>query len=180
MFDALFTRCWRSIATGPCLQIYGKAKHELAWRSIDVFATRRRDLDGAWPLLGGACTTWSSQVIAVGWDFARLFLAEQQANPVSRELPLEVSGGRLRDATRRHRCRAPSIPSASEIMAHECGHTGQAARLGVFYLPVVGSVTLFREGQHWWNFWENDASANGLLGGIARIVLPIEEWPSAR
>ncbi len=58
------------------------------------------------------------------------------------------------------------LASASEILAHECGHTIQAIRLGFAYLPVVGSVTLFREGRHWWNYFENRASEEGQFGGI--------------
>lgn len=69
-------------------------------------------------------------------------------------------------------------PSFSEVMAHECGHTAQALRLGAFYLPLVGAVTLAREGNHWWNYWENDASAQGQMGGIAQVVLPIDQWPT--
>jgi hypothetical protein len=60
----------------------------------------------------------------------------------------------------------PSFPSASEILAHEIGHTWQAVRLGPFYLPLVGSVTLFREGPHFWNHFENQASEQGRFGGI--------------
>jgi hypothetical protein len=63
------------------------------------------------------------------------------------------------------------------VMAHECGHTAQARRLGMTYLPLVGPVTLCREGNRWWNHWENNASEQGLMGGIAEIVRPVEEWP---
>ena len=57
-------------------------------------------------------------------------------------------------------------PSASEILAHECGHTAQARRLGALYLPLGAAFTLFREGPAWYNHFENQASAEGLFGGI--------------
>ncbi len=60
----------------------------------------------------------------------------------------------------------PSFASASEILAHECGHTWQVLRMGLLYWPVGGAVTLFREGPHWWNFFENQASELGQFGGI--------------
>lgn len=31
---------------------------------------------------------------------------------------------------------------------------------------VIGLTTLFREGPHFWNWFENQASAQGLFGGI--------------
>ena len=56
--------------------------------------------------------------------------------------------------------------SASEILAHECGHTWQARRLGWLYWPTGALFTLWREGPHWWNHFENQASALGQFGGI--------------
>ena len=47
-----------------------------------------------------------------------------------------------------------------------CGHTWQALRLGWLYLPTGGLFTLFREGPHWWNRFENRASDQGQFGGI--------------
>jgi hypothetical protein len=91
---------------------------------------------------------------------------EQAAEPASRDRPVAVIGGRIRDWQRRLAAGASSQASASEVLAHECGHTIQARRLDLFYLPVVGSVTLFREGTHWWNHFENRASEDGLFGGI--------------
>ncbi len=133
---------------------------------IDVFASRRHNMDSFWPLMRGACVTWSDEVIVVGWDFAAIILREQQRNPASRESPIEVAGGRLSDAARRLAVHAHSYFTASEVLAHEVGHTAQAIRLGAFYLPVVGSVTRFREGPHWWNHFENQASEQGQFGGI--------------
>src|SRR5581483_7337111 len=115
---------------------------------------------------GGACTTWSDCVVAVGWDFALLAYGEQRLEPASRDMPVVVAGGRLRDVRRRLAAAAPTFPSASEILAHECGHTYQALQLGPAYLPVVGAVTLFREGPRWWNHFENRASEEGQFGGF--------------
>lgn len=131
-----------------------------------MFATHRRDLASRWPLWGGACTTWTDCVIAVGWEFAEQALLEQQAEPASREYPLVVAGGRIRVVKRRLAAGGQSLASASEVLAHECGHTYQAIQLRAGYLPIVGAVTLFREGPHWWNHYENRASEEGMFGGI--------------
>jgi hypothetical protein len=166
MTDGLVSWWLRRLGGVPCFRVWGKARREKEWRVLDVFAAARRDMDSRWPLWGGACTTWSSSVVAVGWDFALALLCEQADFPASRARPVEVAGGRMRDVQRRKAAGALSIVSASEIMAHECGHTSQAQRLGPAYLPVVGSVTLLREGPHWWNHFENDASEQGQFGGI--------------
>jgi hypothetical protein len=152
----------------PAFQVYGKARRETAWRVIDVQATSRRDLDSRWPapFWPGTCITWSSAVIAVGWDFARSVYGEQFRQPATREHPLEVVGGRLHDAERRRRAGAPSFASASEVLAHECGHTAQAVRLDLAYLPTGALFTLFREGPRWVNWFENAASEQGQFGGI--------------
>lgn len=158
--------CW--LGGTPCFCIHGKARREPDWRVLDVYASRRRNLESRWPLWGGVCTTWTSRVIAVGWDFAEQVLREQCASPASREHPAIVAGGRLRERARRASAGGPSLASASEILAHECGHTHQALRLGIAYLPLVGSVTLFREGAHFWNHFENQASEQGQFGGIVQ------------
>jgi hypothetical protein len=150
----------------PCFRIYGKARREPDWRIITVYATERRNLDSRWPLTGGTCITWTSQVIVVGRDFAEMVLREQAAAPASRDQPVEVAGGRLRDLPRRQAAGGPSFRSASEVLAHECGHTWQAVRLDPFYLPLVGAVTLFQEGPHFWNHYENQASEEGQFGGL--------------
>lgn len=166
MVNQLLSWWLRKNGGRPCFQIYGKAKRETDWRVIDVFATHRRDGDSPWPLWRGTCITWTSEVIAVGRDFAARVLREQAADPASRDRPVEVAGGRLSDWQRRLAAGASSQCSFSEVIAHEVGHTAQCLRLSVFYLPVVGSVTLFREGPYWWNHFENDASAQGQFGGI--------------
>jgi hypothetical protein len=166
MIDALLTACLRRLGGVPAFRVYGKGRRESAWRQIDVFASERRDLRSRWPLLGGACTTWTSGIIAVGWDFAERLLAEQRVSPASREHWVGVREGRLRSVNSRRACGAPPYPSFSEVMAHECGHTWQAARLSGAYLALVGSVTLFREGNHFWNHFENEASEIGQFGGL--------------
>jgi hypothetical protein len=153
---------FRSISGRPCFRIYGRASYETGWRLIDVFASHRRDLTSGWPHLGGTCITWTANIIAVGWDFADYVLREQSREPASRSHPVFVRGGRLRAGRRGED--GPAMPS--EILAHECGHTGQARRLGFWYWPVGATFTLFREGERWWNRFENEASATGQFGGI--------------
>jgi hypothetical protein len=168
MLNELLTRWSRYLGGTPCFRVYGKARREPAWRIIDVFATHRRDADSRWPrpFWPGTCITWTPAVIVVGWDFAGGVLREQVETPASREHPVEVAGGRIGDPSRRAAAGAPSHPRASEVLAHEIGHTGQALRLRAAYLPVVGAMTLFREGPHWWNHFENQASADGQFGGV--------------
>lgn len=176
MFDVALSRILRRIGAAPCLRVYGKARHEPDWRVVDVVASPRRNRGSRWPLMHGTCITLTSSLIVVGWDFARAFLAEQIHAPASPASAVEVGGGRLHHGLQRSRAGAPSFCSYSEVMAHECGHTAQAIRLDAGYLPLVGALTLFREGERWWNYWENDASAQGMMGGIVEIVTPIEQW----
>jgi hypothetical protein len=168
MFNRLATAWFRLLGGQPSFRIYGKARPQPEWRIIDVFASDRRDSGSRWPRFfwRGTCITWSDAVIAVGWDFAEEVLREQVRNPASREHPVEVVGGRIRDDARRAAGGGPLFAAASEVLAHECGHTAQVRRLGIAYWPVVGSVTLFREGRHWWNHFENQASEQGQFGGI--------------
>jgi hypothetical protein len=157
----------------PCFLIHGKGRREMAWRVISVYASARRTMDSRWPLLRGASTAWGSDVIAVGWDFAEWVLLEQLREPASRQRPVTVAGGRLGDARRRAAAGESRGPSVSEVLAHECGHTWQALRMGPAYLPLVGSVTLFREGPRPRNRFENEASEEGMFGGIVnRSVCP--------
>ena len=168
MFNALVTAGFRGWGGVPCFCVYGKARREAAWRVIDVFATPRRDRDSRWPsfLFRGTCITWTASVIAVGWDFALEVLREQAAEPASREHPVEVAGGRTRDLERRVAAGAGPWASASEVLAHECGHTWQALRLGWAYWPVGAAVTRLREGPRFYNRFENQASEQGQFGGV--------------
>jgi hypothetical protein len=166
MFNEWLTDWFRWIGGVPVFRIFGKARPEKAWRVIDVFVTSRRNADSSWPLWRGTCITWTAQVIVVGWDFARGALGEQLAKPASRLHPAEVAGGRLDNLDRRAACGVQGGASADEILAHECGHTWQALRLGAAYLPLVGALTLFGEGPHSWNHFENEASAVGQFGGL--------------
>ena len=145
----------------PCFRIHGRASYEADWHPIDVFATRRRDRTSR-GLLAGTCITWTANIIVVGRDFAETVLHEQRREPASRDRPVMVRGDRLR-AGRRDQF---GLATCSEILAHECGHTGQARRLGLWYWPLGAAFTLFREGDHWWNRFENEASATGQFGGI--------------
>jgi len=166
MVDRLLSAWLAWLGGAPCFRVYGKSRREYEWRIIDVFATEQRNLESRWPLWRGTCITWTSRIVVVGWDFAESVLREQADDPAARSRPVEVAGGRIRGTERRLAAGGPSFASASEVLAHECGHTLQARRLGFLYLPVVGSVTLFREGKHWWNHFENQASEDGMFGGI--------------
>jgi hypothetical protein len=125
-------------------------------------------MDSRWPpyFFRGTCITWTSSIISVGWDFAEEVLREQVTEPASRDRPVAVAGGRLHDLDRRVAGGGGPWGSASEVLAHECGHTAQAHRLGWLYLPAGACFTLFREGAHWFNHFENQASEEGLFGGI--------------
>jgi hypothetical protein len=166
MIDAWLTRWLRWQGGSPCFQICGKGRAEPAFRAIDVYATPRRDASSPWPLWRGTCITWTSQVIVVGGDFAAALLRDAAALTASPSNPVAVAAGRMRDPLRRLNAGAASRASPAEILAHECGHTWQALRLGAGYLPLVGSLTLFREGRHFWNHFENQASEEGLFGGL--------------
>jgi hypothetical protein len=159
---------WLRLLGRPAFRIHGKGRHETTWHEIEVHATHRRDAESRWPRLffRGTLITWTASVIAVGWDFAEEVLREQVAEPASRERPVEVPGGRIHDLARRDAAGARPWASASEILAHECGHTAQARRLGALYLPMGACFTLFREGPRWYNRFENLASESGQFGGI--------------
>jgi hypothetical protein len=167
MFNALTSTALRLLGR-PAFRINGKARPESSWRIIEVHATHARDSDSRWPrfLFRGTCITWTSSIIAVGWDFAAEVLREQAFAPASRDNPVEVLGGRLRNLKRRVAVAACPWASACEILAHECGHTWQARWLSWLYLPAGAAFTLFREGPHWYNAFENQASEQGLFGGI--------------
>jgi hypothetical protein len=168
MFNSLATYCFRRLGGVPAFQVFGKARREETWRIVDVQATSRRNFDSRWPapFWAGTCITWTSAVMAVGWDFALNVYREQLLYPATQAYPVEVCGGRLRIGDRRLQAGASSFPSASEVLAHECGHTIQAIRMDLFYLPIGGLFTLCREGSRWWNWFENAASEQGQFGGI--------------
>lgn len=168
MFNSLASAWFRSLGGTPAFRVHGKTKREEAWRIIDVYATARRNADSRWPspFWRGTCIAWTSQVIAIGWDLAECVLREQAGRPASRDFPVEVAGGRLLDGARRAAAGVPGWPSASEVLAHECGHTAQALRMGLLYWPAGATFTLFREGVGWWHRFENEASEEGQFGGI--------------
>jgi hypothetical protein len=168
MIHQIISSGLRWLGGTPCFRVWGKARPEKTWRVVDVYATHRRDLDSSWPafLWRGTCITWTTAVIAVGWDFAEQVLREQRDEPASRDSPVEVIGGRLRDPARRATAGGPAFARASEVLAHECGHTWQARWLSLGYWIVGAAMTLFREGAHWWNHFENQASEQGQFGGL--------------
>ena len=163
----LLTQWFRLIGGRPCFRIYGKGRREQHWRIIDVFATSRRNLSSRWPtpFWSGTLITWTSSVISLGWDAAESILREQRDNPASRDHPVIVPGGRVNPLLRCPES-LPQLATLSEILAHECGHTWQARWLNVFYLPTGAIFTLLREGDRWWNWFENQASDAGMFGGI--------------
>ena len=166
VFHDTISILYRVVAGPPTFRVYGKAGYERDWHIIDVYATRLRDCSSRWPFFRGSCITWTSSIIAVGCDFADELIREQSTSPASLNAPVSVSGGRLRDMPRRQSACALPWASASEIMAHECGHTGQGRRMGFLYWPIGALVTQCREGKHFWNHFENQASETGLFGGI--------------
>jgi hypothetical protein len=164
VFHDTISTLYRAFAGPPCFQVYGKGSYERNWRIIHIFATDLRNFESRWPLFRGTCITWTSSIIAVGWDFAGQLLREQVAVPASRDFPVVVAGGRLHDPMRRPaRC---GFASAGEIMAHECGHTAQGRRMGFLYWMIGALVTQAREGKRFWNQFENQASETGMFGGI--------------
>jgi hypothetical protein len=176
VLNEIVTSLIRACSGRPCFRIYGRASYEPDWHVIDIFATHRRDYSSRWPLWRATCITWASSVIAVGWDFASWIIRDEKETPTSREKPVTVLGGRLRVAAPRLAVGAAAAPTAAEILAHECGHSGQARRFGALYWPLVGPVTLTREGWHWWNHFENQASETGQYGGIVAGTVWMERF----
>ncbi len=166
MTDEWFTACHKQICKEPAFLIYGKAKQEKSWRILRVHCSKIRNDQGGWPLIKNTLITWTSEVVAMGWDFALGILEEQAIQPASRENPIVVNAGRYRMPKVREKAGFSPDPSYSEILAHECGHSYQAIRLGPAYLPVAAFFTLFREGDTLWNALENEASETGQFGGI--------------
>jgi hypothetical protein len=154
------TAAFRTWSAAAAFRVFGRGAGDTRWHEIQVFSTARRDADSRWPLWRNHCITWTANVIAVGRDFATRLLEEQSACPATPDRPVAVRGGRLMpdDESGPRTC--------SELLAHECGHTAQARRLGFLYWPTVGSLTLFREGPKWYHRFENEASRSGLFGGI--------------
>ncbi|MBX7103522.1 MAG: hypothetical protein K1X57_05550 [Gemmataceae bacterium] len=147
-------------------RIRGRGEGETGWTPIDVFANDRRNAASRWPLWRNHCITLTASAVAVGWDFARDVIEEEAQEPTTPVRPVRVTGGRLGDIDRRYRSGGQPWCSCAEILAHECGHTAQARRMGFLYWPLVGSVTLLREGPRWFHRLENEASEFGEFGGI--------------
>lgn len=163
-------RDWRITRS---FRIWGRTRHESDWRQIRVVVTPCRNLSSRWPLLRGTCTCWGPNLIAVGEHFAQALFQQLSETPVRPECPVAVVAGRLTDPDRRLAAGGPAVPSPAEVLAHEIGHTAQARRLGLLYLPLVGALTLFREGPYWWNHFENEASLIGLFGGLVEDLVSL-------
>jgi hypothetical protein len=166
----------RLTARQPAFVVYGRARGESRWRRVSVLAVARRDMTSNWPapFWPGTSIAWGSTVVAVGWDFAEALVLEQLDQPATRARPVRVVGGRLRSPTHRRAADEtanPYWPSYSEILAHELGHTAQARRYSLLYLPLGAVFTLFREGDSWVNWFENQASRIGEFGGIIGSTL---------
>lgn len=157
----------KKLSPPPAFRVFGKADYESEWHLVDVYVTARRDADSRWPLWRNHAMTLTADAIALGRQFAEQIFREQRERPASRDEPVRVLGGRLKIATPRLAAGGSECYSCSELLAHECGHTAQARRMGFLYWPLVGSVTLFGEGPHWWQRMENQASETGLFGGLA-------------
>jgi hypothetical protein len=166
MLDDAVSDAFSALVRPPAFRVYGRGKREHSWHIVNVLVTQRRNRNSRWPLWRGRCITWTSSIISVGADFGQRFLDEQACDPATCLRPAMVSGGRMRDANRRMMAGAREWCTATEVLAHECGHTWQARRLGDVYWLLVGSVTMFGEGPHSWNFFENQASEEGQLGGL--------------
>jgi hypothetical protein len=162
MFNNFASTGFRWIGGAPCFRVWAKARCEKQWRVVDVYASSRRDLDSRWPwpMWRGVCITWTAEIIAVGWDFAKAVFRRQRHVPASRDHPVVVETGRLNGRMRR------SPPSVCEVLAHECGHTWQATRMGLWYWPIGATFTLLREGPRFWHRFENEASEQGMFGGF--------------
>jgi hypothetical protein len=171
----MLTSLFRNLSSSLAFRIYGKAQPEPDWRVIDVYASGRRNTIGGGRFVGGTCITWTAHVVAVGWDFAAEVVREQMERPASRDQPVFIPEGRLRFGRT-----APAEQPFSEILAHECGHTYQAIRLGPLYLPTGALFTWWREGPHWWNRFENLASERGQFGGIVTGSVAPELWDRVR
>jgi hypothetical protein len=117
-------------------------------------------------------------LVAVGTEYARELLSDPLLPAITCASPVQVAAGTLRDAERRVAAGASPFPSAAELMAHEIGHTAQARRYRLLYLPLVGAVTRFGEGSRWWNRFENEASAIGQFGGLCDPPTPQGESSS--
>src|SRR5262245_56879557 len=111
MVHQLVTAGLRRLSGPPAFRAFGRADYETDWHVIDVFATRRRDGCSRWPLMGGTCICLSAHFVSVGWDFAEILVCEQSREPASRERPVVVAGGRLRDWRLRCAAGASSQPN---------------------------------------------------------------------
>ena len=138
--------------------------------AVDRCHATSRNRSSGWPLLPEPAPP-SRHPSLPGWDFAPLCRAGDSFRKLRES---SRSNGRPLARCRPSRSAFGSVwPSFSEVMAHEWPQLKPATGR----LPPVGRDAGARR-QHWWNYWENDA-AQGQMGGIAQVVLPIEQWPPA-
>lgn len=169
------TTAWRTPAS---FQVHGKTLKETSWRLITVQAFPWRNHEGGRFPFRGTCTCWSPSFVAVGLDFAQQLLSDPSVWQITRERPVAVAAQSLSNFEKRRRAGASARPSHAEVLAHEIGHTLQARRYRLLYLPLVGSVTRFGEGPRWWQRFENEASAVGQFGGILAdsVTSPLRQF----
>jgi hypothetical protein len=141
-------------------QVYVKGINETKWRIANVKAFKSHNFNSSAPWAGAQMTV-DAHTIHVGEDFLAMLKTEVAIkssagqNLMGPPAPVSVEGGTL-----------GSDFSMSEIMAHEGGHTPQAANMGTLrYWLKVGSQTLKGEAG---SPWERDASRNGQFGGFVK------------
>jgi hypothetical protein len=137
-------------------KIYCKCDYEEDWRVVNLKTFKSRNYGSGWPW-ERTLTTWDKYNIHLGADT----LDRLKQIPASRDNPITVKGGRLYF----ERPSEYGFPSIAEFISHECGHTSQAAKMGIFYLPIVGPKTF--QGERG-SYWERDASLHGMYGGFVK------------
>ena len=156
---------YRSLFGPPCFQVYGKGRFKRDWHIVDVYTSRRRDCGSGWPFFSGTCITWTASVIAVGQDFAEQLLREQSTEPASQGNPVLVEGAAYTTST----ADLPPLPSLFPPLRKSWltnAATPPRPAVWVVFMADWCQCELFRQGPHWWNRFENEASEIGRFGGI--------------
>jgi RHS repeat-associated protein len=131
--------------------IYCKCKCDKDWRLVRVEVV---------PGLGTSSVTYGPSTIHTNPDVYLSALQQQATNPYTQSNPATVDNS----------------VGGSQTLAHECGHTCQAKRLGPFYLPPAGlnsGVEFLLGGGGYPPLdrlitpMERGASQNGMFGGFA-------------
>ena len=162
---------FRLLSGRPCFRIYGRATYEPSWQVIDVFAFKSPGLDEplAAPrrdlhyLDGRRHRRW------MGLRRVRIARADRGSRPRGTARWSSAAGGSVRAAAASSDRRRPAKSSPTnaatpaKLVGWESGIGRSALRL-----------TLFREGDRWWNWFENEASATGQFGGIVNGTVVAE------